>query len=113
MNYIDEVKTELSKHIKVGKGLTNYYSLLVLLLGEETTLADVHDAWAVNVNETWDKEKLGEHRSMIPFDELSAEIQAGGSVSCDDVDGDVQAGGSVTCGKVGGDIMAGGSVRHG
>jgi len=76
MNYIEEVKTELSKHIKVGKGLTNYYSLLVLLLGEETTLADVHDAWAVNINESWDRENLGEHRSMIPFDQLRPEVQA-------------------------------------
>lgn len=76
MNYIEEVKTELSKHIKVGKGLTNYYSLLVLLLGEETSLADVHDAWAVNIDSTWDKTTLGNHRSCIPFDELSPEIQA-------------------------------------
>ena len=77
MNYIEEVQTELAKHIKVGKGLMDYYSLLVLLLGEETTLADVHDAWAVNINRTWKKENptLGEHRSVIPFDQLKEETQ--------------------------------------
>lgn len=76
VNYVEEVKTELAKHIKVGKGLMNYYSLLVLLLGEDTTLADVHDAWSVNINQTWDFDTNGNHRSLIPFDELSAEIQA-------------------------------------
>lgn len=76
MNYVDEVKAELGKHIKVGKGLMNYYSLLVLLLGEETTLADVHDAWAVNINDSWNKEEFGEHFSMVPFSELKPETAA-------------------------------------
>lgn len=76
MNYVDEVKTELAKHINVGKGLMNYYSLLVLLLGEETTLADVHDAWAVNINDYWDKETNGEHFSMVPFNDLKPETAA-------------------------------------
>lgn len=75
MNYIEEVKEELNKHIKVGKGLQNVYSLLVLIKGEETTLKDVHDAWAVNINQTWDFEQYGNHRSMIPFDELPKLIQ--------------------------------------
>ena len=51
MNYIDEVKEELAKHIRVGKGLMNVYSLLVLVKGTDTTLEDVHDAWAVNSNQ--------------------------------------------------------------
>lgn len=76
MNYVDEVKAELSKHIKVGKGLMNYYSLLVLLLGEDTTLADVHDAWAVNINDSWDKKEYGEHYSMVPFGDLNPETAA-------------------------------------
>lgn len=76
MNYVDEVKTELAKHINVGKGLMNYYSLLVLLLGEETTLADVHDAWAVNINNTWNKDEFGEHFSMVPFEQLKPETAA-------------------------------------
>lgn len=75
MNYIDEVKEELSKHVKVGKGLMNLYSLLVLIKGEDVTLKDVHDAWSLNINQTWDKEKNGEHWSLIPFDQLKYETQ--------------------------------------
>lgn len=75
MNYIDEVKAELGKHIKIGKGLTNVYALLVLVKGEETTLKDVHDAWAVNIEQTWDKSTYGEHYSVIPFEELKQETQ--------------------------------------
>lgn len=75
-NYIDTVKDELSKHITVGKGLMNLYSLLVIIKGEDTTLKDVHDAWSLNINITWDKEQFGDHRSLIPFDELSPETQA-------------------------------------
>ena len=48
MNYIDEVKEELSKHIRVGKGLMNVYSLLVLVKGTDTTLKDVHDALPIS-----------------------------------------------------------------
>jgi len=76
MNYIDEAREELAKHIHVGKGLMRVYTLLVLIKGEETTLQDVHDAWAVNISETWDKETNGEHWSLVPFDELKPETQA-------------------------------------
>ncbi len=75
MNYIDEAKAELLKHVKIGKGLQNVYALLVLVKGEETTLKDVHDAWAVNMNLTWDREQYGEHFSLIPFDQLKKETQ--------------------------------------
>ena len=75
VNYVQEVQEELKKHLKVGKGLTDYYTLLVLILGEETTLADVHDAWSVNINRTWDTVANGQHRSLIPFDQLTKEIQ--------------------------------------
>lgn len=76
MNYIDEVKNELNKHMRVGEGLQNVYSLLVLVKGQNVTLKDVHDAWAVNINQTWNHAEYGNHRSLIPFDRLSAEIQA-------------------------------------
>lgn len=75
MNYIDIAQEELAKHIKVGKGLMDYYTLLVFTLGEMTTLGDVHDAWSVNINRTWDKETYGPHRSLIPFNDLPKEIQ--------------------------------------
>lgn len=74
-NYIDEAREELSKHIKVGKGLMRVYTVLLLTKGEETTLKDVHDAWSVNINETWDRDTLGEHWSLIPFNELKKETQ--------------------------------------
>lgn len=75
MNYVDKAKEELLKHVKIGKGLQNVYALLVLVKGEEVTLKDVHDAWAVNINQTWDKEQYGEHYSLIPFEELKHETQ--------------------------------------
>jgi hypothetical protein len=45
------------------------YTLLVLTKGTETTLADVHDAWAIsrNLNGT-------HHPCLIPFGELSDDI---------------------------------------
>lgn len=75
MNYIDEVKLELTKHLRIGKGLQNVYAILVLVKGEDVTLKDVHDAWSVNINQTWDHAQYGNHRSLIPFDELSKEVQ--------------------------------------
>lgn len=77
MNYIDEVKAELLKHVSIGKGLQNVYALLVLVKGEDVTLKDVHDAWAVNINQTWKIQNpgLGDHFSLIPFDQLSEEVK--------------------------------------
>ena len=66
-NYIDEVKDELRKHIQVGKGLQDVYALLVLVKGQNVTLKDVHDGWAVNINKTADFAGYGSHRSIIPF----------------------------------------------
>lgn len=74
-NYIDEVKEELLKHCRIGKGLQNVYALLVLVKGEEVTLQDVHDAWAVNINQTWDFDTYGNHNSLIPFKDLLANVQ--------------------------------------
>jgi hypothetical protein len=50
--------------------LANLYALLALTKGEETSLEDVHDAWAV-----WTATTRGVHRSLIPFAELSPEVQ--------------------------------------
>lgn len=73
-NYIDDVKEELLKHVQIGKGLQNVYALLVLVKGQDVTLKDVHDAWAVNINQTWDFEKNGNHYSLIPFEELKQDV---------------------------------------
>lgn len=47
------------------------YALLVAAKGEETSLRDVHDAWA-----TWMALRGIEHESAIPFEELSSAVQA-------------------------------------
>jgi LPS sulfotransferase NodH len=47
------------------------YALLVASKGEETSLRDVHDAWA-----TWMALRGIEHESAIPFEHLSSEVQA-------------------------------------
>ena len=49
----------------------------------------------------------------VSADNIGGDVHASGSVSCDDVKGDVHAGGSVSCDDVGGSIKAGGSVNHG
>lgn len=49
--------------------LSQLYTLLVLTKGELTTLADVHNAWAVARNV-----ERPDHKDLVPFEELSAEI---------------------------------------
>lgn len=74
-NYIDAIIEKLLKRVQIGVGLQSVYALLVLTKGQETTLEDVHNAWAVSLNRTWNKEKHGQHYSMIPFNELKKEVQ--------------------------------------
>lgn len=50
--------------------LANLYLLLALTRGTETTLRDVHDAWSV-----WRMNTRPDHPSLIPFEDLSAEVQ--------------------------------------
>lgn len=47
------------------------YALLCLAKGEETTSKDVHDAWSL-----WATLTHGQHKSLIPFAELTPEVQA-------------------------------------
>lgn len=54
--------------------LYRLYALLVLVKEDSVTRVtdeDVHNAWAV-----WACENDPEHRSLIPFDELPARVQA-------------------------------------
>jgi len=46
------------------------YVLLVLTRGEQTTLQNVHDAWAV-----WRTQTNPQHKSCIHFEDLSLEVQ--------------------------------------
>ena len=78
--YIDELydKVQEATGLK-GKELIKVYSLLVLVKGENITLQDVHDAWSIvmNYKEANPPYCYGhEHHSIIPFDNLSAEVKA-------------------------------------
>lgn len=50
--------------------LIHLYTLLALTKGEATTLADVHDAWAL-----WRMQTRPDHPSLVPFGELTPETQ--------------------------------------
>lgn len=73
-NIVEIVSDEL--HIK-NKELSRLYALLVLTKGNKITLKDVHDAWAMSMNfrPTTDKCFGHEHKSLIPFDELSEDVK--------------------------------------
>lgn len=70
MNYIQQARDILSKKIDVESDLLDLYVLLVLTSGIDTGLIDVHDAWAV-----WKNKTNPSHKSLIPFSELTPEVQ--------------------------------------
>lgn len=77
--YIDRVvRLTTEKTGLKGEKLVWLYALLALVKGEDVTLEDVHDAWAMDMNF---KEKNPpycyghDHHSLVPFDQLSKETQ--------------------------------------
>ena len=79
INYVFELRKKLMNNMKkYGVAAINiedmlyvdFYTLLVLTTGENTTLEDVHNAWACKTNRHY---KL--HPSLVPFNELSKEVQ--------------------------------------
>lgn len=71
MNYIDKIKKLLMEdNQNIDDTYANVYALLVLVTGENTTLENVHDAWSVLKNPI-----RPDHKSLIPFDELTKEVQ--------------------------------------
>ena len=70
MNYIQKAKEELRKEIDVPDDLLDLYTLLVIIMMRSTTKEDVHDAWSV-----WQNKTNPTHKSLIPFDELTSEVQ--------------------------------------
>lgn len=79
INYVFELRKKLMNNMKkYGVAATSiedmlyvdFYTLLVLTTGENTTLEDVHNAWACRVNR-----KNKTHPSLVPFNELSKEVQ--------------------------------------
>lgn len=71
-NYIDEIATRLGVALDdCDDDLLRLYALLALVKGADTTEEDVHDAWAA-----WRAATHPTHRSLVPFDELTPEVQA-------------------------------------
>jgi hypothetical protein len=73
-NYAEQARQaliqELGETNACESELLDLYVLLVLTRGEETTLEDVHDSWAV-----WRSNTNPDHKSLIPFDGLTTEVQ--------------------------------------
>lgn len=71
MNYVQKFKSRLKEELpECDSVLLDLYTLLGLTLGRVTTNRDVHDAWSI-----WKNPVYAEHKSLIPFDELSEEVQ--------------------------------------
>lgn len=74
MNYIQKIQNLLEEELKMKgtpyEGLLETYSLLVLIVGKNCTNEDIHDAWSIWQNKTEPK-----HRSLIPFNELTKNVQ--------------------------------------
>jgi hypothetical protein len=63
------VANELSEPL--DQRLLGLYAYLALTTGSATTREGVHDAWAV-----WRYQTNATHRSQIPFEDLTADVQA-------------------------------------
>lgn len=77
-NYIDEIAIEIAESVgdyerpsEVDMPLYRAYALLARAKGTETTLEDVHDAWAACRLET-----LSAHPYIVPFANLEPDIQS-------------------------------------
>lgn len=71
-NYIAAVNAKLAELLPdCEPDLIRFYALLALTAGVNTAEHDVHDAWSV-----WRDVSNPGHRSLVPFDELPAEVQA-------------------------------------
>ncbi len=69
--YVADVIADLAARTGLtDPALLRLYALLVFSKGWETTLEDVHDAWSL-----WRMESDPGHRSLIPFDQLTPEVQ--------------------------------------
>ena len=79
VSYIDRIAAIVAHHAgddfdamnRNDQRLYRIYAVLCLSKGTDTTLKDVHDAWSA-----WRAHTMPEHRSIIPFEELTPETQA-------------------------------------
>lgn len=74
-NYVQQVIDPLTVELRAidpdpDPVLTRLYALLVLVKGVDTTLQDVHDAWSIYKDIT-----RPDHRSLIPFNDLTPEVR--------------------------------------
>lgn len=77
LNYIEKTAKLIQEEIlpegrptSKADELYTLYAMLALTKGEETTLEDVHDAWAV-----WKILTHSAHADLVPFNELDENIQ--------------------------------------
>ena len=74
MNYAQEIQNKLEEILKMKgsdyEGLLKFYAQLVLTVGTTCTQKDIHDAWSM-----WQNETMPEHKSLIPFEQLSNEVK--------------------------------------
>jgi hypothetical protein len=78
VTYLDELAAEIEQGVPpelLPNGdispLFRLYALLALVKGTGVTAADVHNAWAV-----WMEQHDPDNRSIRPFEELDAETQS-------------------------------------
>ncbi len=78
MSYLDELATEIERHVPADllpdgdtRSLFRLYALLALAKGRAVDATDVHNAWAA-----WMLEHDPHHRSIKPFEALDPETQA-------------------------------------
>lgn len=77
MNYLDSVADRIRRELPPalrpearGDELYRLYALLALVMGQNCTLENVHDAWS-----TWMAAEDPDHDALIPFGQLSQEAQ--------------------------------------
>lgn len=73
MNYAQAILSRLTVHhvtCELDGDLLRLYALLALVKGGDTSLRDVHDAWAI-----WRNQTAPGHRSLVPFDDLDEAVQ--------------------------------------
>jgi len=78
MTYLAELSAEIEQGVPPDllprgdtRPLFRLYALLALVKGADVTAADVHNAWAI-----WMEQQDPHHRSIRPFEELDTETQA-------------------------------------
>ena len=73
MTYIESTIEKLRAGLGPADGsddaLLRLYALLVHSCGVDTTLEDVHDAWAL-----WRSQTKPDHADLVPFEQLSDEV---------------------------------------